>query len=142
MSTDTEPSARTRASNRARVALQLELAAALGSARVQKRGDAARAVAALLHFAAVGVEDTIEHAVVRIARRLEHQRLVEADAGVPIGEGAHAIGIDRCAGERGGGVEDEKIVSQPLHLHELDAHAASIADAITAARPARAAGTY
>ena len=49
---------------------------------------------------------------------------------MPIGEGAHPAGVDRRADERGGGVEDEKIVPEPLHLHELDAHAASIADAM------------
>ena len=80
------------------------------SARIQERGDAACAVAALLHFASVGVEDPIEHAIARIARRFEHECLVEADAGAPIGQRTHPAGIDGRAGEPGGRVEDEKIV--------------------------------
>jgi hypothetical protein len=44
------------------------------------------------------------------------------------------------AGEPGGCVEDEKIVCKALHLHELDAHAASIADAVNRRERLRGSG--
>ena len=46
--------------------------------------DAARAVAALLDLGAVGVEDAVVDVGAGAARRLEHQRLVEADAGAAV----------------------------------------------------------
>ena len=57
----------------------------------------------------------------RVARGFEHQRLIESDAQVAVGEGAHRVRID---GRGGGfrGVENDEIVSQSLHLRELDAH--------------------
>jgi CDP-4-dehydro-6-deoxyglucose reductase len=76
----------------------------------------------------------------RVAWRFEHEGLIEADARVPIGERTHPAGIHGGAGESGGGVEDEKIVCKALHLHELDAHAASIADAINRREPPRQSG--
>ena len=67
---------------------------------MHERGDAARAVAALLHLAAVGVEDAVEHGVSGAARRLEHQRLVETDAGMAVGKRRHcsAVGSEAPAG--------------------------------------------
>ena len=53
---------------------------------LQVVGDAARAVAALLDLAAVGIEDPVMSGRARHAWWLEHQRLVETDAGVPVGQ--------------------------------------------------------
>src|SRR5688572_5050656 len=79
-------------------------------------GDAARAVAALFDLATVGVEDAVVHGRSRPARRLEHQRLVEADAGKTIGEAADGV---RGRGAAGRGVEDDEVVAEPMHLREL-----------------------
>jgi hypothetical protein len=57
----------------------------------------------------------------RVAGSLEHQRLVEPDAQMAVGEGSHRVGIEG-RGVGAGGVEDDEIVSEPLHLRELDAH--------------------
>jgi hypothetical protein len=76
-------------------------------------------VAALFDFRAVGIEDPIEHATVCVTRSFQHQRLIEADAGMPVGEGAQLARVQWTAG---GGVEYQEIVAQPLHLQKLDAH--------------------
>ncbi len=88
MSTDTKPSSLTRARTRSARAAHHEVAAQFRRAGVQQRRDTARAIAALFDLGAVGIEDPIEHAARRIARSFQHQRLIEADSGVPIGEGA------------------------------------------------------
>lgn len=89
-----------------------------------QRSDAACTIAALFDLDPVGVEDAIEHSRVGPARWLEHQRLVEADPGMSVGELAEGFGV----GERGfrRGVEDDEIVSGSMHLHELDPHVARI----------------
>ena len=58
-------------------------------------GDAAGAVAALLDLGAVGIEDAVEDVGAGRARRHQHQRLVEADAGAAVGEAAQ-----RCGGRQ------------------------------------------
>ncbi len=73
-------------------AVEHELARVRALALLDDAGDAARAVAALLHLAAVGVEDPVIDRGARLARGLEHQRLVEADAGEPVGEAAEGAG--------------------------------------------------
>ncbi len=118
MSTDTKPSSLTRALHGSAGAAHGEVAAQLRRARVKQSRDTARAVAALFDFGAVGIEDPVEHAAVRIARSFQHQRLIEADAGVPIGEGAQQSGVQAGVGRDGRGVEYQEIVAQPLHLHE------------------------
>ena len=96
------------------------------SAVMQQGGDAARAVAALLDLVAVGVEDAVEHGRVGPPGAREHQRLIEADAGAAVGEAAQALGLEN--GFVGGGIKDDEIVADPVHLREIDAHrAASIA---------------
>ena len=84
--------------------------------------EAARAVAALLHLAAVGVEDTVAEIAVPAAR-LDHQDLVAADAEMPVRE-APELG----AGERERllrGVDDHEIVSGAVHLGERELHASA-----------------
>ena len=59
---------------------------------MQERREAAHAIAALLDLAAVGVEDAVVGLGAGAARRLDHQRLVEADAGVARGQRAPLVG--------------------------------------------------
>jgi hypothetical protein len=119
MSTDTRPSSRTRART-VRPRCPSANSRPSSGALVQQRRDTARAVAALLDLGAVGIEHSIEHAAPGRAG-LEHQRLIEADAGMPVGEGAQFVRVQ--VGLGGGGVEYQEIVAQPLHLQKLDAHA-------------------
>ncbi len=83
--------------------------------------EAARAVAALLDLAAVGVEDAVAEIVTRVARPLHQQHLVAADAEVAVGEGACLRGreVDRLAHA----VQHDEVVALALHLREADPHA-------------------
>jgi ribosomal protein S12 methylthiotransferase len=99
-------------------AVEHELGDALGRALAQEAGDAASAVAALLDFTAVGIEDPVVGGGSLTPRRLEHERLVEADAGVAIREAPNR----RCIGSAAGrGVEQDEVVAEPVHLRELHA---------------------
>jgi len=84
------------------------------AAAVQQCRHAARAIAALLDLAAVGIEHAIEGVGAMAARRLQHQRLVETYAGVAIGEGAPLV----AGGQRriGGQIEDYEVVARPCIL--------------------------
>ena len=99
-----------------------EVAAEFGRACIEQCRDTTRAIAALFDLAAVGIEYSIKHAARRIARRLQHERLIEAHARVPIGESAKRPFIKVSVGGNGGGVEHQEIVAQALHLQKLDAH--------------------
>jgi hypothetical protein len=96
-------------------AVEHEIIASRTLAFAQEPGNAACAVAALFDFAAVGVEDPVEHDGSRAARRLEHQRLVEADAGIAVGKAAKGLGVGRSGS---GSVEDDEIVAEAIHLRE------------------------
>src|SRR5690606_33085094 len=50
----------------------------------QQFGQAAHAIATLLHFTAVGVEDAVVRGEVAAARWLQHQRLIETDAAATV----------------------------------------------------------
>ena len=76
----------------ARRTVEGERAVAADAAVVQERGNATRAVAALLDLIAVGVEDPVEHGRLGTPRALQHQSLVKADAGAPICETAQQLG--------------------------------------------------
>ena len=52
--------------------------------QADKAGETARAVAALVHFAAVRVKNTVVEIEVGIVRRLNHQQLIEPHAQMPI----------------------------------------------------------
>jgi len=84
----------------------------------------ARAIAALLHFRAVGIEDAIEHVGAFAPRRQQYERLVETDAGAAIAELAERGRIGH--GAIVGRLEDEKIVAQAVHFREGKQHAARI----------------
>jgi len=65
-----------------------EVAAQFGRTGVQEGRDTACPVAALFDLGAVGIENSIEHAAAGVAGALQHQRLIEAHAGMPVGKGA------------------------------------------------------
>ena len=77
---------------------------------------AARAVAALLHLAAVGVEDAVGEVGLGPAGRFEQQQLIAADAEVPVGQCAHLRG--RQADRLAHAVDDHKVIAQTVHLGE------------------------
>src|SRR5881227_3405249 len=89
-------------------------------ALLEERRHAARAVAALLDLVAVTVEDPVEDGGARAPRALQHQRLVEADAGAALPEPAQQPRSEQ--GLIGGRIEDDEIVADPVHLREIDAH--------------------
>jgi hypothetical protein len=82
--------------------------------------EAARAVAALLDLAAVGIEDAVAEIDARRRRALDDQDLVAADAEMAVGEKArlgrrrHEVLAD--------GVEHDEIVAEAVHFGEADAH--------------------
>jgi hypothetical protein len=82
--------------------------------------EAARAVAALLDLAAVGIEDAVAEIDARRRRALHHQDLVAADAEMAVGQKArlgrrrHEVLVD--------GVEHDEIVAEAVHFCEADAH--------------------
>ena len=104
----------------ARRALERERTVARLTAALEERRDAAGTVATLLDLIAVGVEDPVMHHALRPPRRIEQQRLVEADAGAAIGQGAQSCGVEKGIGDRR--VEDDEVVADPVHLRELYAH--------------------
>ena len=89
---------------------------------MQERRQAAHAVAALLDLAAVGVEDAVVSLRAGAARRLDHQGLVEADAGVTRGQRAPLRGGRQPAVARR--IENDEIVAEAVHLGELELHGA------------------
>src|SRR5438132_3935254 len=76
--------------------------------------------AALLDLVAVTVEDPVEDGGALAPRALQHQRLVEADAGAALPEPAQQPRSEQ--GLIGGRIEDDEIVADPVHLGEIDAH--------------------
>ena len=82
-------------------------------------GEDAQAVAALLGFAAVGIEDA--QAGVGVRRRHQGEDSVAADAAVAVAERTHGTGV---SGEgEGRGVDDEVVVAEPMALAEDVRHA-------------------
>ncbi len=93
--------------------------------------DAARAVAALFDFGTIRVEDPVKNIGTRTPRGLEHQGLIEPDAGAAICQTA----IDRCWNHRGRRrLENDEIISEAVHFSESKMHACSIADSDGAQR--------
>ena len=82
---------------------------------VRETRETARAVAAHLGFAAIGI--VIAHPEIRaVRRRLEHENAVRADAAMPIAEAR-----DLFAGQReiaGAIVEQDEIVARAIHFRE------------------------
>ena len=84
-------------------------------ALTQEARDATGPVAALLDLAAIGVEDPVIGSRSRLAGRLEHEGLVEADAREPVGEAAEDLRRRRTACR---GIEDDEVVAESMHLRE------------------------
>jgi hypothetical protein len=51
---------------------------------------------------------------------MQHQRLVETDAGMAVGEAAELSG--RRQGHAAWRVEDDEVIAHAVHLREVDAH--------------------
>ncbi|MNT45399.1 hypothetical protein D3C72_1819830 [compost metagenome] len=85
-----------------------------------KAHEAARAVAAVLDLAAVGIEDAVAEIDIRARGFLDHQHLVRAHAEVPAGERAPLRGgqVDLLADA----VKHDKVVAGAMHLGELEFH--------------------
>ena len=88
--------------------------------------EAARAIAALFDFTAVGVEDAITEINPGGRGRLDQHHLVGADTEVPVGQQAPLLGLEPHALAHA--VEHDKIVAGALHLGELQLHDRIIAD--------------
>jgi hypothetical protein len=78
--------------------------------------EAARAVAALLDLASVGVEDAIAEVVSRRGRGLDQQHLVASHAQVAVGEAARIVGGDRKP--LADAVQHHEVVALAVHLGE------------------------
>src|SRR5262245_47879938 len=82
--------------------------------------DAPRTVAALFDLRAVRIEDPVVDITPAAARRQQHQRLVEADAGAPIAEEPHRS-VVRHRGVRWC-IEHHEVVAEAVHLGKRKAH--------------------
>ena len=85
----------------------------------QQRSDGARAIAAGLDLAAIGVADFHEH-IAAPGRRAHHHELVAADAGAPVRQ--PAIVVVRPADRPVARIQHDEIVAKPVHLDEGNAH--------------------
>ena len=87
---------------------------------VDEAHEAARAIAAMLDFAAVGIEDAIAEIGLGMLGRLDQQDLVGADAEMAVGQGprplgGHFYGLAHA-------VEHDKVVAGTLHFGEVPDH--------------------
>ena len=92
------------------------------AAGMKERCHAPHPVAALLHLAAVGVEDAVVNMSAGAARRLQNHGLVETDALVAVGELAplrrgRQAAVARC-------FEDDDVIARAMHFGELELHGA------------------
>ena len=82
----------------------------------QEPGDAAGGVAAGFGLAAIGIADAHQQPRRRMARRFEHDQLVAADAGMPVGQCPRRRGTGRNGAVAG--VEHDKVVAEAVHLQK------------------------
>ena len=82
--------------------------------------EAARAVAALLDFSAVGIPDTIAEIGVRALRLFHEQHLIAADAEMPVRESLRELRCDLDA--PADAVDHDEVVARALHLGEFQYH--------------------
>ncbi len=113
------------AADGSRAGIEHHFAGARLPAQMQQPDRAARAIAALFGLAAVGVENAVGGGGLAAARRAEHHRLVEADAAIPVGEGAPLRHRGQRTRRR---IEQQEIIAEAVHLGELKRHAARIPD--------------
>ena len=107
-------------------AVHRDCAGRCAAATMEQGGYTARAVAALLDLSTIGVEYPVEHCGVGAPRRLQYQRLVEPNAGVPIREAPKLVGAQH--GLPGGCIEHEKVVAHAVHLREIKTHGERITE--------------
>lgn len=89
---------------------------------MDESGNAARGIAASLGFAAIGIVDAHEEAGGGIARRLQPDQLIAADAGAPIRQRADLVGAE--SDPTATAIEHDKIIAEPMHFEKRDlAHA-------------------
>jgi hypothetical protein len=79
--------------------------------------EAACAVAALLDFAAIGVEDAVIKIGVRLTRTLDLQDLVTADPEMAVGKKTQLFG--RKGQRMGERVQNDEVVAQSVHFSEF-----------------------
>lgn len=79
-------------------------------------GKAARAIAAMLHLAAVAVKNAVGKIRLRIGRGFDNQQLVKTHAGMAIGQCGNAL--DRPVKRRARGIQHHEIIAQAVHLGE------------------------
>ena len=87
-------------------------------------GETAGTVAALLHLAAIGIEDAVVEVELGIIGRLHQQQLIEADAKVAIRQL-----LDDVVAEKhllGDAVHHHEVVAQAMHLGKFNQHLFSL----------------
>ena len=88
---------------------------------VQVFAEAARAVAAVFDFAAVGVVDAVGEVMRGIGRGFDDQQLIEADAAVAVGQREDFLA--RPVEGFMQGIQHDKVVTEAVHFAEsADAH--------------------
>jgi hypothetical protein len=92
------------------------------SATIEKGSDTAGPIATLFNLESVRIEDAVEHRGIRASGVFQDQCLIEADARATVGELRELFSRwQSLSGER---IEHDEIVAGPVHLREIDAHAA------------------
>jgi hypothetical protein len=105
-------------------AVEQHLAVLHVAALKQERRNASHAVATLLHFAAIAVEDAVVGMRAIAAGRLDDHGLVETDALVTIRKRAPLLNRGQAAVLRR--VEHDHVVARAMHFGELELHAGRI----------------
>src|SRR5262245_59365730 len=85
---------------------------------MDKADEAARAVAALLDLAAVGVPDAVSGVCVGSPRFLDQENLIAADAEMSVREPLRSLRGDFNRGADA--VQDNEVVARSLHLGEFE----------------------
>src|SRR6185369_1950936 len=106
--------------NRPAQGLDADLALRSEPPRVNELHEAARAVAALLHLAAVGVEDAVAEIEAGLARLFDDQDLIGAHAEMTIRKLADVLRGKRKNFLRK--IQDHEVVPGALHLRERELH--------------------
>jgi len=84
---------------------------------MDKAYKAARAIAALFHLAAIGIEDAVTEISLRVQRLFHQQQLIAADTKVPIGNTTDLFGIETDALTYS--IKHDKVITQALHFGKL-----------------------
>ena len=87
--------------------------------------EAARAIAAVLDFAAIGIENSVAEVGLGVRGGIDQQDLIAANAKLAVGKGPGAFGghVNRLAHS----IEDHEIVAGAMHFCEVPDHVGIIA---------------